>query len=334
MIQSVSETDAHVLITGESGTGKELVARCVHAHSRRSEKAFVPLNCGGMPEPLVESELFGHVQGAFTDAKQDRRGLIEHARGGTFFLDEVGELPMSAQVKFLRVLEDHNIRRIGSNQEVEVDIRLISATNQNLEARIRSGGFREDLYYRLNTVEIHLPALRERPEDIPLLAHHFLGHFAEGSEKVIEGISGEAMGVLCGYAWPGNVRELMHVMERAVILTDRDEIQAEDLPENVVGHTDDDSVQIDVPFQEAKDAVVEEFEQAYRGDYIGSIRIDVPFQEAKDAVVEEFEQAYLDRLLKAHDGNVSRASKQSGMGRRTLHRLIAKYAIDVSTYRR
>ncbi len=306
LIRKISNTSANILITGESGTGKELVAQCIHANSNRSHKPFVPLNCGGLPENLVESELFGHTKGAFTDAKQNRVGLIEHARGGTFFLDEIGELPMPLQVKFLRVLEDHKIRRLGSNEEIEIDIRLISATNQHIEALIKEGKFREDLFYRINTFEIHLPPLRERQGDIQLLAHHFLNYFAETSEKAAQGISTEAMDVLCEYNWPGNVRELMHVMERAVALSDADTIKLEDLPENLVTQT---------------------------ADNIVSVQTDLPFQEAKDAVIEKFEQTFIDRLLKAHNGNVSRAARQNGMNRHRLQRLISKYAIDVSTYR-
>ncbi|MCE2433409.1 MAG: sigma-54-dependent Fis family transcriptional regulator [Candidatus Latescibacteria bacterium] len=306
LMQKISDIDANVLITGESGTGKELVAQCIHTNSKRSHKRFVPLNCGGLPENLVESEIFGHTKGAFTDAKQNRAGLMEHARGGTFFLDEIGELPMHLQVKFLRVLEDHKIRRLGSNQEIEIDIRLISATNRNIKELIREGRFREDLFYRLNTFELHLPPLRERQGDIHLLAHHFLNYFAETSEKAVQGISTEAMDMLCGYTWPGNVRELMHVMERAVALSDGDAIQLDDLPENLVGQT---------------------------ADTIGSAQTDLPFLEAKDAVIEKFERTFIDRLLKAHNGNVSRAARQNGTDRRTLQRLISKYAIDVSTYR-
>ena len=306
LMQKISNVDANVLITGESGTGKELVAQCIHANSKRSHKPFVPLNCGGLPEHLIESELFGHTKGAFTDAKENRVGLIEHAKGGTFFLDEIGELPMHLQVKFLRVLEDHKVRRLGSNEEIEIDIRLICATNQNIEALIEKGRFREDLFYRINTFEIHLPSLRERQGDIQLLAHHFLNHFAETSEKEVHGISTAAMDVLCEYTYPGNVRELMHVMERAVIMSDADLIQLADLPENLIAQT---------------------------ADTIVSIQIDLPFQEAKDAVIEKFEQAFIVRLLKAHNGNVSRAARQNGTERRTLQRLISKYAIDVSTYR-
>ena len=232
-MQKVSDLDAHVLITGESGTGKELVAHGIHAHSRRRAKPFVALNCGGLPDHLVESELFGHVKGAFTDARQDRTGLIEHARGGTFFLDEIGDLPMPLQVKFLRVLEDHQIRKVGSNREVEIDIRLICATHRDLKELIETGAFREDLFYRINTIEIHLPALRQRPGDIELLATHFLTEFAGDQGKAMTDISPDALAVLRAYFWPGNVRELMHVMEQVVALSDSEVIQIADLPEVV-----------------------------------------------------------------------------------------------------
>ena len=281
-IRKISNTPANVLITGESGTGKELVAQCIHANSKRSHKPFVPLNCGGLPEHLIESELFGHTKGAFTDAKQNRAGLMEHAKDGTFFLDEIGELPMSLQVKFLRVLEDHKIRRLGSNEEIEIDIRLISATNQNIEALIKEGKFREDLFYRLNTFEIHLPPLRERQGDIQLLAHHFLNHFAETSEKAIQGISTEAMDVLCEYTWPGNVRELMHVMERAVALSEEGREITPDLFPKPIG---------------------------------GSLGIETQTKGHLKARVAVFEKHIIQDVLKKHASNITHAAKELGLTR-------------------
>ena len=282
---------ANVLITGESGTGKELVAQCIHANSKRSHKPFVPLNCGGLPENLVESEIFGHAKGAFTDAKQNRAGLMEHAKDGTFFLDEIGELPMSLQVKFLRVLEDHKIRRLGSNEEIEIDIRLISATNQNIEALIEKGRFREDLFYRINTFEIHLPPLRERQGDIQLLTHHFLNYFAETSEKAIQGISTEAMDVLCEYNWPGNVRELMHVMERAVALSEEGrEITPDLLPEPI-------------------------------GDSLG---VETQTKGHLKARVAEFEKHIIQDVLKKHAGNITHAAKELGLTRDGLIKKMAR----------
>ena len=282
LMRKISNTPANVLITGESGTGKELVAQCIHANSKRSHKPFVPLNCGGLPEPLIESEIFGHAKGAFTDAKQNRVGLIEHAKGGTFFLDEIGELPMPLQVKFLRVLEDHKIRRLGSNREIEINIRLISATNQNIEALIEKGRFREDLFYRINTFEIHLPPLRDRHGDIQLLAHHFLSHFAETSEKAIRGISTEAMDVLCEYNWPGNVRELMHVMERAVALSEEGREITPDLFPEPIG---------------------------------GSLGIETQTKGHLKARVAEFEKHIIQDVLVKHAGNITHAAKELGLTR-------------------
>ena len=283
LMRKISNTPASVLITGESGTGKELVAQCIHANSKRSHKPFVPLNCGGLPEPLVESEIFGHTKGAFTDAKQTRAGLIEHAKGGTFFLDEIGELPPHLQVKFLRVLEDHKIRRLGSNEEKEINIRLISATNRNIKELISEGKFREDLFYRINTFEIHLPPLRERLGDIQLLAHHFLNHFAETSEKAIQGISTEAMDVLCEYNWPGNVRELMHVMERAVALSEEGrEITPDLFPEPIGG-----SLRVET--------------KAYKGHLKARVAV--------------FEKHIIQDVLKKYANNITQAAKELGLTR-------------------
>ena len=305
LVRKISDTQANVLITGESGTGKELIAKSVHANSGRKNRSFVPLNCGGLPEHLVESELFGHEKGAFTGATGNRTGLMEHASDGTFFLDEIGELPMNLQVKFLRVLEERKIRRLGSNQETEIDIRLISATNQDLEARVKESEFREDLYYRINTFVIRLPALREREGDVPLLANHFLNEYATDSGKEIRGISSDAMALLNAHTWPGNIRELMHVMERAVALASSGEIQAEDLPETI-GQTERKSLDV--------------------------VRSDLPFKEAKDQVIEDFERAYIQSLLNTYQGNISEAARQSGIDRRSLHRLLAKYDIEASSF--
>ncbi len=291
LMRKISDIDANVLITGESGTGKELVARCIHANSKRSHKPFVPLNCGGLPENLVESELFGHEKGAFTDAKQNRAGLIEHAKDGTFFLDEISELPMHFQVKFLRVLEDHKIRRLGSNQEIEIDIRLISATNRNIEALIGEGKFREDLFYRINTFEIHLPPLRERQGDIQLLAHHFLNYFVETSEKAVQGISTEAMDVLCEYNWPGNVRELMHVMERAVALSEEGREITSDLFPEPIG---------------------------------GSLGIETQTKGHLKARVAVFEKQMIQDVLKKHAGNITHVAKELGLTRDGLIKKMAR----------
>ncbi|MBI3932208.1 MAG: sigma-54-dependent Fis family transcriptional regulator [Acidobacteria bacterium] len=231
VVRSVAPTASTILITGESGTGKELVAKAIHALSPRRDAPFVSINCGALPENLLESELFGHVKGAFTDAHQNKKGLFEAAHRGTLFLDEVGETSPAMQVKLLRSLQDRKIRRVGGTAEVEVDVRLVAATNRPLESLVRERRFREDLYYRLNVIPIRIPPLRERREDIPLLTEHFLGRFSEEMGKSVTRISSEAMGKLQAYSWPGNVRELENVVERAVALEITPTVLVERLPE-------------------------------------------------------------------------------------------------------
>src|SRR5262245_29610032 len=233
MIETIAKTNSTVLITGESGTGKDLVARAVHYNSLRRERPFVALNCGGMPEALLESELFGHVRGAFTGADTNKKGLVEVAERGTIFLDEIGEMNQTMQVKLLRVLQDRRFRRLGGTEEVQADIRVIAATNQHLEKMVAEGRFREDLYYRINVIQVHLPPLRDRREDVPLLAEHFLTKYAKAAEKAVRGISHEAGDLLSAYSWPGNVRELENVMERAVALEQTPLVLPESLPTSV-----------------------------------------------------------------------------------------------------
>jgi two-component system response regulator PilR (NtrC family) len=230
MIRSIAGTTSTVLVTGESGTGKELVAKAIHALSPRRDAPFVSLNCGALTETLLESELFGHVKGAFTDAHQNKKGLFEVAHRGTLFLDEVGDTPASMQVKLLRALQERRIRRVGGTDEMDVDVRLIAATNSPLEELVRQKRFREDLFYRLNVIPIRMPPLRERRQDIPLLAEHFLARFSEQMGKKLARISSEAMQALTEYAWPGNVRELENAIERAVALETSPAILPERLP--------------------------------------------------------------------------------------------------------
>ena len=229
LIKVVAKSNATVLITGESGTGKELVARAVHSQSYRKDKPFVPVSCAALPESLLESELFGHEKGAFTGAHAQRKGKIEFANRGTLFLDEVGEMSANIQVHLLRVLEEKEFTRVGSNELIKVDVRVVSATNRDIREAIASGQFREDLYYRLNVVTIDLPPLRERKEDVPLLANHFLKKFTAENQKEVSGFSPEVTDFLLKYQWPGNVRELENTIERAVILAQNSEIQLADL---------------------------------------------------------------------------------------------------------
>lgn len=226
----VAASDATVLLHGESGTGKGLMARAIHHNSPRRERSFVEINCAGLPEPLLESELFGHARGAFTDAKVARKGLIEEATEGTFFLDEIGDASLAIQSKLLKVLEDGQLRRVGENTPRPVNVRFLAATNKDLKSEVESGRFREDLFFRLNVVAIRLPPLRERVEDIPMLAHHFLGELASRAGKAIREISPGALQVLKAYHWPGNIREIKNVLEHSIIMADGDVIQEADLP--------------------------------------------------------------------------------------------------------
>lgn len=248
-IRKVAKFDTTVLITGESGTGKELVARAIHDHSNRSKKPFVAINCGSIPENLIESELFGHKKGAFTDAVRDKKGLFEEANGGTIFLDEIGDLPLLLQVKLLRVLQEQQIRRVGDEQAISIDVRIVAATLRDLESAIKEGNFRDDLYYRLHVVSIHIPPLRERRQDIPILIQYFIEKHCKKLHTPIRDLSSEALELLLCYPWKGNIRELENCVERMVVLSDGHtitptalplgvrnsafDIFEEDLPENV-----------------------------------------------------------------------------------------------------
>ncbi|MGC8908428.1 MAG: sigma-54-dependent transcriptional regulator [Desulfomonilaceae bacterium] len=230
LISKIGPSNAGVLITGESGTGKELVAKAIHAHSPRADKPFITVNCAAIPENLLESELFGHVKGSFTGAISGKAGLVEMAHTGTLFLDEIGEVPLSLQAKLLRFLQEKEFRRVGDTDVKKVDVRIIAATNKNLEEEVQKGSFREDLYYRLNVIRINLPPLRERSEDIPLLAEYFLKKFCAAQDKKIKKVSSLALRVLCNYHYPGNIRELENIIERCVTLEESDQLTAENIP--------------------------------------------------------------------------------------------------------
>ncbi len=298
MIKKVAKTEANVLILGESGTGKELVARAIHSHSNRRDRPFVPVDCGALPESLLESELFGYEKGAFTGAYTQRPGIFEFAHQGTLFLDEVGNFSLGLQAKLLRVLQERQFRRVGGRRLIEVDIRVISASNHDPKEMVKEGKFREDLYYRLNVISITLPPLRERKGDIPLLAEYYLRKYSRLNHRTIKGISKEAMRFLEGYPWPGNVRELQNVIERAVSLTENEIIQPEDLPTSI-----------------------------RKNRTFSPVPGLLPFKEAKRRWVEEFEKRYFEDLLKKTDGNITRAAKEAGLNRKTIYRILRKYRI-------
>lgn len=300
-IKKVAPSNANVLLLGESGTGKELMARTIHLNSARCDGPFIPVDCASLPETLLESELFGYEKGAFTGALSTRPGIFEYANGGTIFLDEVGELSPSLQAKLLRVLQERQFRRVGGRQLIQVDVRVISATNQDLIQAVRDGRFRKDLYYRLNVVPIHLPPLRERREDIKPLVRHFLRYFSQRDHRPVREISQAAMELLERYPWPGNVRELQNVMERAVSLAEGEVILPEDLPEEVRKGR--------VPSLEDE------------------IPLDLPFEEAKERWIELFERRYLRELLERTGGNISQAARMAGVNRKTIHRLLKKHGL-------
>jgi len=289
-INKVARTDANVLILGENGTGKELVARALHRNSLRKDEVFISVDLGSIAETLFESELFGYMKGAFTDAKKDKPGRFEIASGGTLFLDEIGNLSLPMQAKLLTVLERREITRVGANKPQAIDVRLICATNNDIHQMTQEEVFRQDLLYRVNTVEIHLPPLRERVSDIPLLAEHFLSIYAKKYRKTIKGISTEAMRKLTQYQWPGNVRELQHSLERAVIMSDSDSLQGDD------------------------------FLLSNRREKVAEIEIDT-------YNLEEVEKNIIVKVLKQNQGNVTQAATVLGLTRTSLYRRMEKYGL-------
>jgi two-component system response regulator AtoC len=297
-IAKIADTKSTVLIYGERGTGKELIARSVHYNSSRNDRPFIPVDCASLVESLMESELFGHVRGAFTGAHTARKGLFEEADGGTIFLDEVSNLSLSMQVKLLRFLQEHEIKRVGGTESIKVDVRVIAATNQPLEPLVKSGKFREDLFDRLNVVTITLPPLRDRKEDIPLLANHFLQKFSEENHKNISHISPEALEILIQYSWPGNVRELENTIERAVVLSVHPIILPEDLPQK--------------------------FLHAVPGERPETKEGKQPLSSEKLLPLKEIEKSYVLRVLQETKGNKKKASEILGIDRTTLYRILEK----------
>jgi two-component system response regulator GlrR len=291
----VADTDASVLIYGESGTGKELLARAIHNASARRERPFVAVNCGAIPEQLLESELFGHVKGSFTGATRDHKGLFQTADKGTLLLDEIGDMPAALQIKLLRALQERQVRPVGSNQTYEIDVRVISATHRNIEAEMAAGNFREDLFYRLNVVTLHLPSLAERREDIPLLANYFLAEITEKYKKTVNGYAPDALELLVGASWPGNVRQLYNVIEQSVALATTPLLPAS-------------SVQQAIQHQQSEFA---SFEEARR----------------------KFERDYLAQLLKITDGNVTQAARLAKRNRTEFYKLLQRHQLDPKLFK-
>jgi two-component system response regulator HydG len=294
LLERVADTDATVLITGESGTGKELVAKALHRRGRRGNGPFVAVNCAAVPEPILESELFGHTKGAFTDAKTGRTGLFLQASTGTLFLDEIGEMPLGMQVKLLRALQERKVRPVGGEQEVPFDSRIVAATNRDLESEVAEHKFREDLYYRINVVRVQVPPLRARGNDVLLLAQNFVERFAAQNNKKVVGLSSPAAEKLLAYEWPGNVRELQNCVERAVALTQFEQITVEDLPDKV---------------------------RNYRSN-----RLVVATEDPSELLtMEEVERRYILKVLQTVGGNKTLAAQVLGFDRRTLYRKLERY---------
>ena len=303
-IAMVAATDVTVAIFGESGTGKELVARTIHNTSPRHDAPFVVVNCAAIPEALLEDELFGHVRGAFTDATRDRDGLLAAADTGTLFLDEIGELPMSLQAKLLRVLQSQEFRRIGDDHDRRVDVRIITATNRDLDQLVASGNFRQDLYYRINVFPMHLPPLRERPEDIAILVHHFLVKYRARLGKPIDAIAPDALAKFSAYDYPGNVRELENKVHQAMVVAAGPTLEAHDV--------------------------------ALRAPRATTARIDVerPFRELKQEMIDGFERTYLTELLRVHQGNLAAAARAAGMDRKNLWALVERHGLDREQFKK
>ena len=301
-VKRVAQTNANVLITGDTGTGKEVIARGIHHYSKQAKESFVPVVVSALPESLLEGELFGHVKGAFTNATADKAGLFEAAHNGTIFLDEIGEVPIQMQPKLLRVLQERRVRRIGSLKERDIDVRIVSATNQDPQKLIEAGKLREDLYFRLNVVHVHIPPLKERKEDIPIMAYHFLKKFRNIGLVEVEKISPEALVILQEYKWPGNVRQLQNAIESSVAVATKEVIGPENLPE---------------PIRPAKKSVFLDTSD------------ELDFKSAKDRIVKAFERQYLTGLLEKHNNNISKVALEAKLNRKSIYRMLESLEINI-----
>ena len=337
IIEKIAPTATTVVIDGETGTGKEVVAQTIHSLSPRARNELVVFDCGAVPPNLIESELFGHEKGSFTGAMMTRTGLFEQADGGTLFLDELGELPLDLQPKLLRVLEQREVRRVGSTKAQKVDVRIIAATNRNLEDEVRAGRFRQDLFYRLSVVRLHLPSLRDRADDIPLLVQHFLEHGgynrANGGPKV-RGIARDAMDALQRYPWPGNVRELVNVVERAVSFCDHALIELSDLPDYIRS-----AERPARPSTKGAISIQGKRAKTVPPDALSPMPPETPdellgegvtFKDAKERWVATFERDYILQLLRRHGGNISHAARAADIDRKYFRKLMKKYDIEAA----
>ncbi|MCM2370870.1 sigma-54 interaction domain-containing protein [Aporhodopirellula aestuarii] len=320
-VRRVVQADSSLLILGETGVGKERLARAIHEASPRGERPFVPVNCAAFPESLLESELFGHEEGAFTGASSDRRGCFEMAHGGTIFLDEIGEVPKYVQVKLLRVLQERQIQRLGSEESIPIDVRIMAATNRDLTEEMEARRFRRDLYYRLSVVTLAIPSLREHPEDIPSLLDRYLNEFRTTVRKPDLSYSPLAITALCQYAWPGNVRELINVVERAALLCEGDEITLADLPPEIGGASRDQPYA--PPAIESGDAIP-----------LPSEWQSLHWSTLRPLVARQLEYAYLDHHLKAAGGRISQTAKTSGLSTRSLYLMMKRHGLRKETFRR
>lgn len=299
LVKKVAKQEMNVLIVGESGTGKELIARAIHQLSKGSINPFVPVNCGALPETLFESELFGHEKGAFTGAVTSKPGLLEFAEGGTFFFDEIGDMSLNLQVKILRMLEEKKIRRVGGQKEISINVRIVAATNRNLEELVATGKFREDLYYRINSLRLEIPPLRERREDIIPLIKFYLKEYCQSSDKFDRKLTPEAEELLKSYSWPGNVRELQNIVSRLQFICTNNLITQNDLP---------------LPLVKER-------------DFFDQDIFNMKYKEAKEKIIEKFELDFLTYYLRKNNGNVTKTAEECGIDRRSIHRLISKYNI-------
>ena len=310
MLPRIAKADSSVLLLGETGVGKERVAHVIHRESLRNNCPFIAIHCGALPESLLESELFGHEQGAFTGATKSRRGCFELAHQGTIFLDEIGEMPLHLQSKLLRVLESHEIRRVGGEKSIPVDVRVMAATNRDLEEEVKTKQFRKDLYYRLNVVSLTIPPLRERTEDIPELVESYIEYLGPRIGCPVADIAEDALEVLCRYSWPGNVRELINIIERAMLLCENDMITTEDLLESIT-----------------------ESEIPYETGTLSEEVMDQPLKKARKSIIENFERDYFTALLRLTEGRVGKAAKKAGIDTRSLYDKMKKYGLNKKDFR-